>query len=58
MMHKISQAYMIVLAYGKPFITELFEEPSYVDVYFLRIDSINSINFFSFDIYLSSSVPI
>ena len=27
-MHKISQAY-IVLAYGKPFITELFELPSY-----------------------------
>ena len=28
-MHKISQAY-IVLAYGKPFITEVFEEPSYI----------------------------
>ena len=30
-MHKISQSH-IVLAYGKPFITKLFEGPSYYNV--------------------------
>ena len=36
-MHKINQAY-IVLAYGKPLITELFEWSSYADLFWKELE--------------------